>query len=57
MEIIDLSEEYEATYCRCLEDWADEMNESGDLKKRWREKKKKQGLRVKLARNHKQAGI
>lgn len=54
MEIIDLSEEYEATYCRCLEDWSDEMNESGDLKKRWLEKKKKQGLRVKLARNHKQ---
>lgn len=53
MEIIDLSDEYEETYCRCLEDWSDEMHEAGDLKNRWLEKKKKQGLRVKLARNHK----
>jgi hypothetical protein len=28
MEIIDLSAEYENTYCRCLEDWSEEMSEA-----------------------------
>lgn len=51
MEIIDLSSEYEETYCRCLEDWSDEMKEAGGLKKIWLEKKKKEGLRVKLAKD------
>lgn len=51
MEIIDLSPEYEDTYCKCLEDWSPDMNEAGDLKKSWLAKKKKQGLRVKLARD------
>lgn len=51
MEIIDLSKEYEDTYCKCLEDWSEEMKEAGDYKKGWLEKKKPQGLRVKLARN------
>lgn len=53
MEIIDLSPEYENTYCRCLEDWSREMDDAGDYKKLWLEKKKRQGLRVKLARNEK----
>ena len=53
MEIIDLSPEYENTYCKCLEDWSEEMAEAGDYKKIWLEKKKSQGLRVKLARNEK----
>lgn len=51
MEIIDLSKEYEDTYCKCLEDWSEEMNEAGDYKRLWLERKKHQGLRVKLARN------
>ena len=51
MEIIDLSDDYENTYCKCLEDWSDEMQEAGDYKNVWLEKKKAQGLRVKLARN------
>ena len=51
MEIIDLVEEYENTYCMCLEDWSDEMKEAGDYKKVWYERKKTKGLRVKLARN------
>lgn len=51
MEIIDLSDEYETTYCKCLEDWSAELDEAGDYKKRWLEKKKAQGLRVKLARD------
>ena len=51
MEIIDLVPEYEDPYCVCLEGWSAEMKEAGDLKKKWLEKKKEQGLRVKLAKN------
>lgn len=53
VEIIDLAPEYEATYCACLEDWSDEMKEAGDAKKLWLERKKQEGLRVRLARNEK----
>ncbi len=53
MRIIDLSEEYEKTYCRCLEDWSPEMAEAGGYKEQWLERKKGQGLRVKLAQNEK----
>jgi len=52
MEIIDLSAEYEDIYCNCLEDWSEEMKEAGDLKRNWLEKKKNQGLRVKLAKDN-----
>ena len=51
MEIIDISDEYEDTYCKCLEDWSGEMAEAGTLKTQWYHKMKQQGLRVKLARN------
>ena len=51
MEIIDMSPEYEDTYCLCLEDWSDEMKEAGDYKRLWLQRKKKEGLRVKLARS------
>ncbi len=51
MEIIDLADEYEGTYCKCLEDWSEEMREAGDYKERWLARKKNLGLRVKLARN------
>lgn len=53
MEIIDIADEYVDTYCKCLEDWSDEMKESGTLKQEWYRKKRGQGLRVKLARNEK----
>ncbi|MFH2113307.1 MAG: GNAT family N-acetyltransferase [Spirochaetota bacterium] len=51
MEIVDLSDEYVDTYCKCLEDWSAEMDEAGTLKSQWYQKKKHQGLRVKLARD------
>ncbi len=51
MEIIDITEEYVDIYCKCLEDWSEEMKESGTLKHEWYRKKKQQGLRVKLAKN------
>ncbi|MFH1050723.1 MAG: GNAT family N-acetyltransferase [bacterium] len=51
MEIIDLSQEHENIYCLCLEDWSEEMKESGDSKKIWLENMKDKGLRVKLAKD------
>jgi N-acetylglutamate synthase-like GNAT family acetyltransferase len=53
MTIVDLEKEHEDTYCKCLEDWSAEMKDAGDLKKIWLERKKPQGLRVKLAKNEK----
>lgn len=50
VEIVNLSEEYEDTYCKCLEDWSGEMAEAGDRKKAWLSGMKDRGLRVKLAR-------
>jgi len=49
MKIIDLSKDYEALYCVCLEDWSEEMKEAGDHKETWYNKMKEKGLRVKLA--------
>jgi len=48
MEVIDLTEEYEALYLVCLEDWSDEMKEAGDHKEAWFNKMKDKGLGVKL---------
>lgn len=50
MEIIDLGEEELETYCHCLEDWSAEMREAGEQKRRWYERHRGKGLRVKLAR-------
>jgi len=49
MDIVDISDEYVDTYCKCLEDWSGEMAEAGTLKREWYDRKKSQGLRVKLA--------
>lgn len=49
MQIIDINEDYEATYCVCLEDWSEEMHDAGDHKARWYHQMKERGLRVKLA--------
>ena len=49
MRIEDLDQRHEATFCLCLEDWSDEMAEAGDHKRRWLEKMRDRGLRVKLA--------
>ena len=49
MKIIDLTDEHEDLYFKCLEDWSDEMNEAGDHKACWYEKMKDKGLGVKLA--------
>ncbi|HOW86540.1 MAG TPA: GNAT family N-acetyltransferase [Candidatus Aminicenantes bacterium] len=49
MQIVSLSPEHESQFCVCLEDWSDELKESGDHKARWLEKMRPRGLRVKLA--------
>lgn len=49
MNIVDLSPEHVSAYVCCLEDWSEEMQESGDHKAVWFEKMKERGLRVKLA--------
>lgn len=49
MQIVDLEKKYLGTYLVCLEDWSDEIKESGNHKEAWFERMKNQGLRVKLA--------
>ncbi len=49
MEIVDLHDRFQPAYFYCLEEWSEEMKESGDLKRRWFEEMKGKGLRVKLA--------
>lgn len=49
MKIIDLEEKYESLYFHCLEDWSEEMKEAEYIKKKWYNKIKNKGLRVKLA--------
>jgi len=49
MKIIDLSEEHKPSYFLCLEDWSEEMKESGDHKEIWYDKIKDKNLGIKLA--------
>src|SRR5512146_249655 len=49
MNVMDLTPEDVDLYCQCLEDWSAEMKEAGDHKRRWYERMKDRGLRVKLA--------
>lgn len=49
MKILDLEEHKKQTYFHCLEEWSDDMKDSGPYKENWYEVMKKNGLRVKLA--------
>lgn len=49
MRIVDLTDEHLDLYMVCLEDWSDEIKEAGDHKRRWYERAKEEGFRVKLA--------
>ena len=49
MKVIDLTDEHKQLYFLCLEDWSDEMKESGNHKELWYNKMKDKGLGVKLA--------
>jgi GNAT superfamily N-acetyltransferase len=57
MKIVDLSEKYLDSYCVCLEDWSDEMKETGDHKRCWYNETKEKGLGVKLAINDKEEAV
>jgi len=48
MKVIDLKDEYKKAYFICLEEWSDEMKESGNHKECWYNKVKDKGLCVKL---------
>jgi len=49
MEIVDLTEARVAEWLVCLEEHSPVMAEAGDAKRRWFEREKERGLRVKLA--------
>jgi GNAT superfamily N-acetyltransferase len=49
MKIIDLDDRNKSLYFVCLEDWSDEMKESGNHKECWYNQMQNKGLRVKLA--------
>ncbi|MBN2356063.1 GNAT family N-acetyltransferase [candidate division KSB1 bacterium] len=49
MQIIDLDESHLNSYFCCLEDWSNDMLETGDHKQRWYRHMQDKGLRVKLA--------
>ncbi|MBN1464176.1 GNAT family N-acetyltransferase [candidate division KSB1 bacterium] len=49
MDIIDLTEKFHGQYLCCLEEWSDDMKESGDHKAKWYSLMKDKGLRVKMA--------
>lgn len=49
MKVTDLQPNQVDAYCHCLEEWSDEMKESGTLKQQWYDRIKDRGLRVKVA--------
>jgi GNAT superfamily N-acetyltransferase len=49
VNVVDLSPEHQDIFCKCLEDWSDEMKEAGDHKPKWCERKIDKGFRAKLS--------
>jgi N-acetylglutamate synthase-like GNAT family acetyltransferase len=49
MKITDIEDHHKQSYFYCLEEWSDEMKESGTRKSSWYEIMKNKGLRIKLA--------
>ena len=49
MRIVDLIEKYNEDYFLCLEEWSNPFRDAMHLKRKWYEKMKEKGLRVKLA--------
>ena len=50
MKIINITDEYVDTYCNCLEDWSEEMKESGNLKERMVSKETTEGITSKVGK-------
>lgn len=51
MKITDLTTEYEELYLQCLEDWSEDMKESGQHRRLWFEEMKTKGLVVRISLN------
>ena len=49
MKIIDISPENESQYLCCLEEWSEDMKDTGNQKQKWYDQMKEKGLRVKFA--------
>jgi len=49
LKVVDLDPARIGEYLECLEEWNPEMKEAGDRKRRWFERYRSEGLRVKLA--------
>jgi GNAT superfamily N-acetyltransferase len=49
MKIFDMDESHAQDYYCCLEEWSDDMRESGERKSSWYARMKDRGLRVRLA--------
>jgi N-acetylglutamate synthase-like GNAT family acetyltransferase len=49
MKIIDITPENEKHYFCCLEEWSEDMKDAGDYKRKWYERMKDKGIRVKFA--------
>ena len=49
MRIVDLDETTKPVFCQCLEDWSDDVKETGDRRCRWVDRFIPRGLRAKIA--------
>ncbi len=49
MRIVDVDEETKPIFAQCLEDWSDDVKETGDRRCRWVDRFRPRGLRGKLA--------
>ncbi len=49
MRIVDVDEGSKALFCRCLEDWPDDVQEAAGRRARWVDRLAPRGLRAKLA--------
>jgi GNAT superfamily N-acetyltransferase len=49
MHVVDLDEETKPLFCQCLEDWSDDVRETGDRRCRWVDMLTPRGLRAKIA--------
>jgi GNAT superfamily N-acetyltransferase len=49
VKIIDMTDEHLPLAALCLEDWSEEAREAGPARRRWLERSRAKGLRVKLA--------
>ena len=49
MRIVDLDETMKPVFCQCLEDWSDDVKETGDRRRCWVDRFTPRGLRAKIA--------